>query len=114
MPISQADYCSKVCGGQCCTLHDDKTGDHFTCPMLGPDKLCTIYEQRFGPGSKTFEIITTFESKATDKRGLPIIRDFWCGRIALLLEAGQVPEHIAAQCCIKFPHLLDKDYGSET
>lgn len=104
--ISEAEYCSRVCGARCCTVDFDG----HTCRHLGSDKLCTVYERRFGPGSPVAETMYFYKSKKRKPNGLRIVRPLVCSRMTLLHERGLVPPAMAEQCCVIHPELLEKDY----
>lgn len=104
MGISKEDYCSKVCGAKCCTHWPD----NHTCRNLTKDCKCSIYKERFGPGSPEFEIVDLYA--APTKQGQRI-KQLICGRIELLIAKGDLPKWIEKQCCWAHPELLEKDYG---
>jgi hypothetical protein len=45
--VTAKEYCSTVCKAACCKVRPPFLAP-AQCPKLGPDNLCTIYEDRLG------------------------------------------------------------------
>lgn len=104
--ISQKDYCSKICGGKCCCVWEKQqiTGPKLLtqCPKLAPNKLCSIYKERFEQ-----DLPYSFSDIVKDSNNdLQLIR-VDCGRIEQMIKDGVLPKWIEDQCCFAHPELLE-------
>lgn len=87
--MTHDEYCIEICKAKCCKLWDNKK-ESYRCIKLSSDCRCSIYQQRFGPGSLINERIG----------------EIVCGRIKNVLKKKQLPEWIESQCCYAHPELL--------
>lgn len=89
--MTEAQYCSQVCGAQCCRPPAPVIAPK-QCPKLGPDNLCTIYESRLG---YTFQVLT-------DRGDVGQCR---CSMVTKVLP--QLSQATRDQCCVAHPELLE-------
>lgn len=110
MSISKSDYCIKICGAKCCTLHlpDAKV----KCEKLNPDNTCSIYEKRFAEKAPEKQLISLYVLNELSHR--PTVGQFWCWRIDKLLAHNLLPAKTREQCCYAHPELLEANYGIKT
>ena len=90
--MTAKDYCSQVCGAQCCKAYEPIAWPP-RCPKLTADNLCSIYDRRIG---------FTFDAQASDRsRGKCV-----CSVPEAFLKT--LPADVLAQCCIAHPELLQR------
>jgi len=104
--VDRAEYCIKRCGGRCCSIIVPNLGP-VRCPKQAEDGSCSIYHHRYREGAPAVEKVGTYRTGQVSKRGLPIFRPFYCGRIEDVIARGALPEEIAARCCYVHPELLE-------
>jgi hypothetical protein len=107
--VTPHEYCTGVCGAKCCVMNVPDEGV-IPCPRLNDDKSCSVYQQRYAEGMPDLVVVGYFKSrryKTID--GDAATRPFWCGRIEQLYAAGQIPNEVAAQCCVIHPELLNQE-----
>jgi hypothetical protein len=108
-------YCIKVCGGKCCTLYPPNE-EPVRCPRLSADCSCSVYQKRYGEmGSLPLVVVGRWESKKnTDVDGVPVVYNFYCGRIEEIIASGAMPSEIMEQCCYAHPELLEEKESCDT
>jgi hypothetical protein len=89
--MTEAEYCSQVCGAQCCHTRAPVIAP-LRCPKLGSDNLCTIFATRLG-----------FRYQTLTDRG--DVRTSVCSMLARVLP--QLSDAVKAQCCVIHPELLE-------
>ena len=88
--ISEKEYCSEICGAKCCR---SEWILRKPCPKLGPDNLCTIYEDRLSQRHTN----RTHDGTRVTCVCLPIQEGF-----------QHMPRHVVEQCCHHDPSLLEQ------
>lgn len=101
--ITKDQYCIQVCKAKCC-YHPKY---QIKCSKLTMDCKCSIYEQRFGEGSKEEQVVDFYQIKNKAKDSIDIL-PFTCSRISKLIETKQLAPHVEDQCCYAHPELLEK------
>lgn len=108
MPLSLMEYC-KRCGGKCCYLHLADEGEAVPCPRLREDGLCSVYKERYAPGSPDLVVVGYWRSRRyKELDGTRALRPFWCGRILQIHAAGGLKKEIADRCAALHPELLEE------
>lgn len=96
------EYCSQVCKAKCCHT---RTGQR--CPHLQTTCRCGIYAERFALGEPDKTVVA--RTRETDPAtGKEYLRSWVCGRIAVLIRQGEIPQEIVDQCAVAHPELLQK------
>jgi len=91
--MTAAQYCSQVCGAQCCRRHAPVVAP-AACPKLDKEtNLCTCYDERLG---------FRFRVWTADGKG----RWATCRKIEDALP--ELPEEVRGQCIYENPELLEQ------
>jgi hypothetical protein len=106
--MNRDTYCIEVCGGKCCTLYPPNE-EPVRCPRQLEDGSCSVYDKRYGKlGHQPLIVVGRWESKKiTDVEGLPVVYNFYCGRIEEIIASGGMPPDVMRQCCYAHPELLE-------
>jgi len=87
--VTETEYCSQVCKAQCCKAPWILAKP---CQKLGPDNLCTIYEDRL-----------KYLFLNTGKDGRPVKCN--CAKPEVFLST--LPPEVKEQCCFHNPSVLE-------
>lgn len=83
------------------------------CPRLTPEKLCSVYDERYKEGSADLVVVGYWKSRRFKTlEGEPATRPFWCGRVKDL--AHTLPIEVAERCCVIHPEVLTDENISNT